>query len=100
MISLNVLNEKGGILIDHTLILTENLSWINNAKDIPYFNYGAEDHSAEMIVFFKEEKYKRREYIKKDLDVISKNFMVVVPLVEHYFIAAKRRSTFILDWIA
>lgn len=49
---MTILTERGGIMMDRELLLTEDLSWLDNIDSNPYVNRGSSLFSSEVVGFY------------------------------------------------
>jgi len=74
LIRLELLYKYGGIWIDASILLTENLDWLFNLK---------KEHNTDLIGFY------------SDFGTIDYNY----PILETWFLACSKENNFIKDWL-
>jgi hypothetical protein len=90
LILLSILYEKGGIIADNIVTLTENFDWIRQIKNNIYVSRGDPGAQPRVVGFYslyyssKAAKLKKMEFEMEEVE----RYMILIPTVEDYFIAA------------
>lgn len=91
-----VLHERGGVLVEKNVLLTEELSWLRQINGSPFVNRGRNDSRAQYFAFFDlnlgspvakaSKPHARADY---------ERYMVSSPGLETFFFAAVARGAFL-----
>jgi hypothetical protein len=91
----SILHEQGGIITTDKFIITETFDWLRDIQQNIYINKGTPHTIPQVVGFYSPyyssplEKQNKKPY--PGMEKVEK-YMVVLPALEHYFIAAQNNT--------
>ena len=98
IIALHVLVQHGGIILEHSYSLVEDLKWVKEVYSNPYVNRLDRSYPTEVVGFFDVRKSSER-FRKLTQDDVNAPFMMLRPStgLVPTFVAAREKAPFLIE---